>query len=161
MANNTVNGYDAEIASKIIARFDAKSELLIQILHGIMERFGYVPDEAIRQLAEELNLSRADVHGVVSYYHDFRTEPAGKYVVKICQAEACQAMGSQSLTRHAEETLGVDMHGTNDDITLEPVYCLGNCACSPAVMINDRTFGRVDHERFDEIIGSLNNEGEV
>lgn len=149
------HGYDAEIASKIVARYDAKPELLIQILHGIVERFGYVPEAAIRQLADELNLSRADVHGVVSYYHDFRTEPPGKHVVRICQAEACQAMGSRQLTSHAEGSLGVDLHDSNADISLEPVYCLGNCACSPAVMIDGRTYGRVTSERFDELIGSL------
>jgi len=149
------NAYDAEIVSKIVARYEAKPELLIQILRGIVERFGYVPEAAIRQLAGELNLSRADVHGVVSYYHDFRTEPPGKHVVKICQAEACQAMGSRQLTSHAESTLGLELHGTNADITLEAVYCLGNCACSPAVMIDGRTHGRVTSQRFDELIGSL------
>lgn len=149
------NGYDADVASKIVARFDAKPELLIQILHGVVERFGYVPEAAVRQLANELNLSRADVHGVVSYYHDFRTEPPGKHIVKICQAEACQAMGSRDLTSHAEAALGITMHCTSDDITLEPVYCLGNCACSPAVMIDGRTHGRVSNKRFDELIGDL------
>ena len=158
MSTAAANGYDAEIGGKIIARFDAKPEMLIQILHGFMERFGYVPEAAVGQLASELNLSRADVHGVVTYYHGFRTKPAGKYVVKICQAEACQAMGSRALTQHARDSLGIDMHGTIDDVTLEPVYCLGNCACSPAVMINDRTYGRVDNERFDELIGSLGDE---
>lgn len=147
--------YDASIASKIVAHFDSKPELLIQILHGIVERFGYVPEAAIRQLADELNLSRADVHGVVSYYHDFRTEPPGKHVVKICQAEACQAMGSRSLTQHAEGKLGVDLHKRNDAVSLEAIYCLGNCACSPAVMIDGRVYGRVSNERFDELIGSM------
>lgn len=150
------NGYDRTIAAHIIARHGARPELLVQMLVDIVERFGYVPDEAIRQLASELNLSRADVHGVVSYYHDFRTEPPGRHVVKICQAEACQAMGSRSLTEHARETLGVDLGGTTtDDVTLEPVYCLGNCACAPSVMIGDRTYGRVSDERFDELIGAL------
>ncbi len=149
------NGYDAEIASRIVERFDAKPELLIQILHAIVERFGYVPDAAIRQLADELNLSRADVHGVVSYYHDFRTEPAGKHVVKICQAEACQAMGSRALTEHAEGALDMVLAETRHDLSLEPVYCLGNCACSPSVMIDGRTYGRVSAERFDELIGAL------
>ena len=151
----TTNGYDATAVSEIIAAHDAKPELLVQMLRGFLERFGYVPEDAIGQLAKALNLSRADVHGVVHFYHDFRTEPAGKHVVKICQAEACQAMGCRALTEHARDTLGVEMHGTNDDVTLEPVYCLGNCACSPAVMIDGRTYGRVDNERFDELIGSL------
>lgn len=152
-------GYDSEITSKIVVHYESRPEMLVQILHGIVARFGYVPDAAIRQLADELNLSRADVHGVVSYYHDFRTEPPGKHVVKICQAEACQAMGSRELTRHAQESLGIELHATGEDVTLEPVYCLGNCACSPAVMIDDRTYGRVSSKRFDELIGSLEAEG--
>ena len=149
------NGYDNVIASKIVEHYESKPEMLMQILHSIVERFGYVPEAAIRQLADELNLSRADVHGVVSYYHDFRTEPPGKHIVKICQAEACQSMGSRELTQHAEESLGVKLRSSDDDITLEPVYCLGNCACSPAIMIDGRTYGRVSSERFDELIGSL------
>lgn len=153
------SGYDAEIASKIVARYEAKPELLIQILHGIVERFGYVPEAAIRQLADELNLSRADVHGVVSYYHNFRTEPPGKHVVKICQAEACQAMGSRQLTSHAESSLGIGLHKSNADVSLEPVYCLGNCACSPAVMIDGRVYGRVTHERFDALISEFEGDG--
>ncbi|MDX1508393.1 MAG: formate dehydrogenase subunit gamma [Woeseiaceae bacterium] len=152
---SVANGYDSKAASEIIAAHGAKPELLIQILHGFLHRFGYVSEEAVRQLADELNLSRADVHGVVHFYHDFRTEPAGKHVVKMCQAEACQAMGSRALTEHAEGTLGAKLHETHGDVTLEPVYCLGNCACSPAVMIDGRTYGRVDAERFDELVGSL------
>ena len=149
----STNDYDAGVASQIIAGFEAKPEMLIQILHRFVEHFGFVSEEAIRQLATELNLSRADVHGVVSYYHDFRTEPAGKHIVKICQAEACQAVGSRELTTHAESTLGVAMHSTQDDVTLEPIYCLGNCACSPAVMIDGQVYGRVDAARFDELVG--------
>ncbi|MDX1515343.1 MAG: formate dehydrogenase subunit gamma [Woeseiaceae bacterium] len=148
-------GYDAAIASKIVERYDAKPEMLIQILHGIVDRFGYVPQAAIRQLADELNLSRADVHGVVSYYHDFRTEPPGRHVVRICQAEACQAMGSRALTDHAQAALGISLKQTSDVVSLEPVYCLGNCACSPSVMIDGRTYGRVSTERFDELVGAL------
>ena len=147
--------YDKQTASSIVASFDARPELLIQILHAFMERFGWITEDAIRQLATELNLSRADVHGVVSYYHDFRTSPPGKHVVKICAAEACQSMGSRELTRHAENTLGVDMHASTEEITLEPVYCLGNCACSPAVMVDGKTYGRVSNERFDEIVATL------
>ena len=149
------NGYDTAAASEIIRGHDSRPELLIQILHDLQERFGHVPETALRQLADELNLSRAEVHGVVSYYHDFRSEPAGRHVVKVCQAEACQAMGSRELTEHVKGALGVDMHGTADDTTLEPVYCLGNCACAPAVMIDGRTYGRVSADRFDELLGSL------
>lgn len=146
--------YDAEIATQIINNFGARPELLVQILHAFVERYSYISKEAIRQLAQELNLSRADVHGVVSFYHDFRTSPPGKRVVKICQAEACQSMGSRELTAHAEEKLGVELHQTSADgeVTLEPVYCLGNCACSPAVMIDEAVYGRVDAARFDGLI---------
>lgn len=146
--------YDASIATEIINNFGAKPEMLVQILHAFVARYGYISEEALRQIAKEVNLSRADVHGVVSFYHDFRTSPPGKRVVKICQAEACQAMGSRELTAHAEKTLGVEMHHTTDDgeTTLEPVYCLGNCACSPAVMIDQDVYGRVDSARLDELL---------
>ncbi len=146
--------YDAKLASHLIAGFDARPEQLLQILHALQEHFGWISDAAIRQLADELNLSRAEVHGVVSYYHDFRTSAPGRHVVKICQAESCQAMGSRALTSHAEATLGLAMHASTDDLTLEPVYCLGNCACSPAVMVDGKTFGRVTAERFDAIVAA-------
>jgi len=147
--------YDKAAATEIIATFDARPEMLVQILHAFLDRFGWISGDAIRQLAEELNLSRADVHGVVSYYHDFRTDPPGRHVIKICQAEACQAMGSRALSSHAEGSLGVEMQSGNVDVTLEPVYCLGNCACSPAVMVDGKTYGRVSKQRFDAIVAAL------
>jgi formate dehydrogenase subunit gamma len=145
--------YDAAIATEIVNRFDARPEMLVQILHAFVDRYGHIGDAAMRQIADELNISRADVHGVVSFYHDFRTEPAGARVIKICQSEACQAMGARALTRHVEEKLGLALKETSEDgaLTLEPVYCLGNCACSPAVMIDDKVYGRVDAKRFDQI----------
>jgi formate dehydrogenase subunit gamma len=151
----TREDYNKETASEIIAGFDKRPEMLVQVLHAFMDRFGWISSDAIRQLAEELNLSRADVHGVVSYYHDFRTSPAGKHVVKICEAEACQAMGSRDLSEHAKKSLGLDMHESNDNVTLEPIYCLGNCACSPAIMVDGKTFGRVSAQRFDEIVAAM------
>jgi formate dehydrogenase subunit gamma len=151
--------YDASIATEIINRFAARPELLVQILHAFVDRYGYISDTAMRQIANELNISRADIHGVVSYYHDFRTSPPGRRVVKICQAEACQAMGSRDLTAHASEKLGIELNQTSEDgeVTLEPVYCLGNCACSPAVMVDDRVYGRVSAERFDSILDAGGN----
>jgi len=146
---------DEQTTRDIVAQFDHKPEMLVQVLQAIVSRFGWVPAETIRQLAEELNLSRADVHGVVEYYHDFRTAEPGKHIVKICQAEACQAMGSRALTEHAKKTLAVALNDTNDDVTLEPVYCLGNCACSPAVMIDGKTYGRVDESRFDTLLQTM------
>ncbi|MFT5501675.1 MAG: formate dehydrogenase subunit gamma [Woeseiaceae bacterium] len=146
--------YDAAIATEIIQSFNAKPEMLVQILHAFITRYSYVSEQAIRQIANEINLSRAEVHGVVSYYHDFRTEPPGKHVVKICQAESCQAMGSRELTAHAEQTIGAQINSTTKDgnITLEPIYCLGNCACSPAIMIDEKVYGRVDAEKLDGLI---------
>jgi formate dehydrogenase subunit gamma len=146
--------YNPEIGAELINRFDARPEMLVQILHLFMDCYGYIGEDAIRQLASELNLSRAEVHGVVSFYHDFRGEPAGRRVIKICQAESCQAMGSRALTAHAEATLGIGLNETTGDgaMTLEPVFCLGNCACSPAVMVGDRVYGRVDADRLDAII---------
>jgi formate dehydrogenase subunit gamma len=146
--------YDAAIATEIINQFDARPEMLVQVLHAFVQRYGYISDEAIRQISSELNLSRAEVHGVVSFYHDFRTTEPGQHIVRICQAESCQAMGGRKLTAHAESRLGIGMHGTTGDgqISLEPVYCLGNCACSPAVMIDDKVYGRVDTGRLDALI---------
>jgi formate dehydrogenase subunit gamma len=146
--------YDPAIATEIINSFDAKPEMLVQILHAFIDRYSYISETAMRQIADELNLSRADVHGVVNFYHDFRTTPPGRRVVRICQAEACQSMGSRDLTAHAEQTIGIRLNNTTADgeITLEPVYCLGNCACSPAVMVDNRIYGRVDNDKFDRLV---------
>ena len=146
--------YDSTIATEIINNFGAKPEMLVQILVAFVERYTWISEQAIRQIAQELNLSRAEVHGVVSFYHDFRTEPPGKHVIKICQAESCQAMGSRELTVHAEKKIGVNLSQTTADgqLTLEPVYCLGNCACSPAVMIDEQVYGRVDPKKFDRLL---------
>jgi formate dehydrogenase subunit gamma len=147
--------YDRAIATEIIGSFGAKPELLVQILNAFVDRYSYISEAAMRQIADELNISRADVHGVVSFYHDFRTTPPGRRVVKICQAEACQSMGSRALTAHAERSVGVTLNNTTPDgeVTLEPVYCLGVCACSPAIMIDNRVYGRVDNEKFDRLLG--------
>ena len=147
--------YDKAIADEIIASFDARPEMLVQILNAFVARYSHVSEEAMRHIADALNISRADVHGVVSFYHDFRTRPAGRTVLKICQAEACQAMGARALTSDAEKMLAVKIHETTGDggVTLEPVYCLGNCACAPAVMVNERVHGRVDAARLAELLG--------
>ena len=151
--------FDSDTAAEVINSFDARPELLVQILAALVERFGYVGTEATAQLARALNLSRADVHGVARFYHDFRSEPPGRTVVRICQAEACQAMGSRELTHHAEQTLGIGLNETSADgrHSLEAVYCLGNCACSPAVMIDGRVLGRVDPSRFDAALEKATN----
>jgi formate dehydrogenase subunit gamma len=124
---------------------------LLPVLHGIQDALGYVPEAAVPLIAREMNLSRADVHGVISFYHYFRQQPAGKHVIYLCRAESCQAMGAVTLEKHVKQRLGVDFHETTQDgrYTLEPVYCLGNCACSPAMMVDGELKGRVTPERFD------------
>ena len=127
---------------------------LLPVLHAIQDQIGYVPESAVGIVAEVLNLSRAEVHGVVTFYHFFRTHPVGQHTLYLCRAEACQSMGARQLEAHARKKLGVDFHETTADgrFTLEPVYCLGNCACSPAVMVDETVYGRVTPERFDEIV---------
>ena len=139
---------------KIVRDLKDKPGALLPVLHGIQEELGFVPEEAIPILASELNLTRAEVHGVVTFYHDFRSELPGRHVVKVCQAESCQAAGSDALTAHAKQRLGIDFHQTTPDraCTLEPVFCLGNCALSPAIMVGKEVFGRVNNERFDDIL---------
>ena len=140
---------DRDVAiADIAGRFGNRPELLVQILVTIVREHGWIAESDIRQLADILNLSRAEVHGVVEYYHDFRTAAPGKHIVKICRAEACQAMGSRELEAHARAAI-------DGDVTLEPVYCLGNCACAPAVMIDGTTHGRVSAARFDALVGAL------
>jgi formate dehydrogenase subunit gamma len=124
------------------------------ILHELQDVFGYIPPEAIALLAGQLNLSEADVFGVVSFYKDFRTEPPGRCVVHLCRGEACQSMGAERLARYARERLNLDFGATAADgsVTLEQVFCLGNCALSPAVMLDGRLVGRVDEARFDDLL---------
>jgi len=132
-----------------IALNKSKPGALLPILHAIQDDIGHIPEAAVPIIASELNLSRAEVHGVITFYHYFRQTPPGRHTVQICQAESCQAMGSTKLTEHAKNLLGIDFHQTTNDeeFSLEPVYCLGNCACSPAVMIDDDVYGRVSNER--------------
>lgn len=134
---------------------------LLPILHALQDELGWVPASAVPIIAGALHLSRAEVHGVISFYHHFRTSPPGRHVVQLCRAESCQAMGAEALEAHARASLGVDYHQTTADgaVTLEPIYCLGNCACSPAIRVDDRILGRVDAGRFDELIGELRTEG--
>jgi len=130
---------------------------LLPILHALQKALGYVPPAAVPMIAQELNLSRAEVHGVISFYHYFRRQPAGRHTIYICRAEACQAMGGRALQAHAQEKLGIEMHQTSADgaFTLEPVYCLGNCACAPSLLVDGDLHGRVDAQRFDELLGEL------
>ena len=127
------------------------------ILRRIQDELGWVPRDSVPVLAEILNLTRAEVHGVLSFYHDFRHEPPGRNVVRVCRAESCQAMGGVALAEHVKHRLGCEFGATSSDgaFTLEPVYCLGNCACSPALVINGELFGRVTPERFDAVLAAL------
>lgn len=141
-------------ARDIVARHEGIEGPLLPILHDIQEVFGHVPEAAVPVIAQALNLSRAEVHGVVTFYHDFRREPAGRHVLKMCRAEACQAMGGERLVAAAEERLGTKCGSTSPDgrVTLEPVYCLGLCATAPSAMIDDRVVGRLDERKLAGII---------
>lgn len=150
---NASHPWSAERAKTIVSDNRHLRGALLPILHALQEEFGYIDEQAIPLLASELNLSRADVHGVVSFYHEFRREKPGRHVIKVCRAEACQAMGANALVDHIKSKLQVDVHGTTADgaFTLEQVFCLGNCALSPAVMIDEQLHGRVSPARFDAL----------
>ena len=127
---------------------------LLPMLHAIQGEWGHVPQAAVPVLADLLNLGVAEVHGVVSFYHDFRKERAGRHMLKICRAEACQSVGGNAMAQRMLDRLGVDWHGTTRDgaVTVEPVYCLGMCACGPAVMLDNRVIGRVDEARMERLM---------
>jgi len=134
----------------------AMSGNLLPILHGIQDTLGYIPEAAVEDIAKALYLSKAEVHGVISFYHYFRETPPGKHTIHICRAESCQAMGSKALENHAKLTLGIDFHETTADqhFSLEPVYCLGNCACSPSITIDKEVYGRVTPEKFENLLAT-------
>lgn len=147
---------DAALRSIIDSQMHLEGPLL-PILHALQADFGHVPDAALPLIAARLNITRAEVHGVMTFYHDFREVPAGRHVVKLCRAEACKAMGADALADHARARLGVDWHGTTADgaVTLEPIYCLGLCACAPAVMVNGQGRGRVSPAAFDALLAEV------
>ena len=149
--------WQAEDVTSIVSAMQDKPGALLPVLHAVQDKLGYIPPESVPLLAEGLNLSRAEVHGVVSFYHYFRSAPAGNHTVQICRAESCQAMGSRALESHAKQALNIDYQQTTADghITLEPVYCLGNCACSPAIRIGAAVHGHVDAEKFDQLVSAL------
>jgi NADH:ubiquinone oxidoreductase 24 kD subunit len=127
---------------------------LLPILHAVQAAFGHVPQEALPVIAKDLNITRAEAHGVMSFYHDFRENPAGRTVLKLCRAEACQSVGADALADHARGKLGIDWHETTPDgaVTLEPVFCLGLCACGPAAMVDGKLVGRADTAKLDKIL---------
>jgi len=154
---STAATWDQTGAKEIIAAKKSMDGALLPILHALQERFGYVDDSAVPLLADALNLSRAEVHGVITFYHDFKRHPGGRHVVKLCRAEACQSVGCQSLEAHAKKSLGIDYHQmtTDGSVQLEQVFCLGNCATGPSMMVDDKIYGRVTPQRFDAIVGKL------
>lgn len=140
--------------AEIIEQHAQQAGAALPILHALQETFGYIHADAVKMVASTLNLSRAELHGIVTFYHDFRSAPAGDHVLKLCRAEACQSMGADALAAHAREKLRVDWHGTTTDkrLTLEPVFCLGLCACAPAAMLDDQVHGRLNAKRLDTLI---------
>jgi formate dehydrogenase subunit gamma len=151
---HVVPGGLSERVDAIVDRLIHLEGALLPILHEVQHDVGYVPEEALRQIAKRLNISRAEIHGVASFYHDFRTEPAGRHVVKLCRAEACQSVGSEPLAARAEASLKIKSGETTPDgaVTLEAVYCLGLCACGPAALIDGTVVGRLDEAKLDAII---------
>jgi len=151
------SGTRTEIAETTTAMVNEMAGLegpLLPILHGLQAEFGHLPEEALKLVADRLNISRAEIHGVASFYHDFREAPAGRHVVKLCRAEACQAMGGEAVAAHAAAALGVEPGETTGDgaVTLENVYCLGLCACGPAAMVDGKVVASVTHEKIDAIL---------
>lgn len=143
--------------AEIVTAHQGMEGPLLPILHEVQAAFGHVPQAALPQIADALRMTRAEVHGVMTFYHDFRAAPAGKHVLKLCRAEACQSMGADRVAAHAQARLGVDWHETTPDgrVTLEPVYCLGLCACAPAAIVDGRVVGRVDEARVDDLIAEV------
>jgi formate dehydrogenase subunit gamma len=156
MAKQSLTDFQRQTVLSIVAEHKSRPGPVIEILHAVQAALGYVPAGAVPLIAEGLNLSRAEVHGVVTFYHFFRDHPVGRHVLRLCQAESCQSMGAAALTAHAKRRLGIDFHQTTPDgaYTLEPVYCLGNCACSPALMVDGDLLGRVTPEKFDALVAS-------
>ncbi len=146
-----------QVVQAELARGKTRPGPLLEVLLAIQERLGFVPPAAVQVIADGLNLSRAEVHGVITFYHYIRQQPAGRHVVQLCRAEACQAMGANNLAQHAKRRLGADFHATSPDgaVTLEAVYCLGNCARAPAMLVDGELHGCVTAQRFDAVIKEL------
>jgi formate dehydrogenase subunit gamma len=146
--------WEAGRASEIIAGFKGMEGATLPIFHALQHAFGYVPEPAVPMVADALNLSRAEVYGVLTFYHEFRHEPAGKHVLKLCRAEACQAAGADALTARAEQRLGVKLGETtaDDRCTIEAIYCLGLCATAPSAMLDGRVVGRLTEQKLDRLL---------
>jgi formate dehydrogenase subunit gamma len=149
--------WDTERAAALIAELRDEPGATLPILHALQREFGYIDRAAVPLVAQALNVSRAEVHGVVTFYHDFRSTPPGRHVLKLCRAEACQSMGADALAERAREQLNVGWHETTPDgrVTLEPVFCLGLCACAPAAMLDNRVVGALDETRLSALIDQV------
>jgi formate dehydrogenase subunit gamma len=144
----------AEIVASAVARYADVAGGLMPLLHEVQANLGHIPKDSVAVIAKGMGLSRAEVHGVISFYHDFHDRPRGQTTIHLCRAEACQAMGARKLEQHVQTRLNIGFGDTTADgrYSLEPVYCLGNCACSPSIRIGDDVYARVDADRFDEIL---------
>ena len=153
---NAAPQFDRTAIDALIAAGKDRPGALLPILHAIQDTLGVIPPEAVALIAEQLNLSRAEVHGVVTYYHYFRQHPTGRHVLQLCRAEACQANGGNALAEHAKAVLGCDFHATTQDgqFTLEPVYCLGQCGCAPAMTLDGELYARVGLDKFDRLVSA-------
>jgi formate dehydrogenase subunit gamma len=151
---STYERWSADRASEIIASHAGREGATLPILHDLQNAFGCIPQPAVPMVAEALNLSRAEVHGVVTFYHDFRRDPPGRHVLKFCRAEACQASGGEALVARAEAALGISIGETTSDgrVTVEAVYCLGLCATAPSAMLDGRLVGRLEETRLDALL---------
>lgn len=145
-----------QVTQQAVQHYKSQRGNLLPILHAVQHALGYIPPSAVPELAKALQLSRAEIHGVISFYKHFRDKPAGRVVLEICRAESCQAMGGEQLAQHAEQKLGCEFHGTtaNGQVTLEPVYCLGLCAQSPAVMLNGQPHARMTPSKLDRLLAA-------
>ena len=153
MQSPSQNPSDTELRA-LVDQFVGLEGPLLPMLHALQDTYGYIPQEAHAPITQALNITRAELHGVISFYHDFRNEPAGRHVLKICRAEACRSVGGADIADSLLKKLGLDWHGTtaNGAVTVEPVYCLGLCACAPAAMIDDSVVGRLDAAKLDRLL---------
>lgn len=149
--------WDLQSVLDTIDQYKEKPGALLPMLHAIQDEQGFIPSAAVTLIAESLNLSAAEVHGVISFYHEFRSSKPGRHVLQVCQAESCQSMGSRALTDYVKKQLKVGFHQTTADgeFSLEPVYCLGNCACSPAIRLDDDIHGLMDQQKFDALVDEV------
>jgi formate dehydrogenase subunit gamma len=155
--SSTLDAVTRDAVERALLKYQHQPGPLLQVLHAIQDALGHVPAAAVPLIANALNLSRAEVHGVITFYHHFRDHAPGRHILQLCQAEACRSMHCEQLTQHVKRRLQLDFGGTSRDgrLTLEPVYCLGNCACAPAIMLDGNLHGRVTPDSFDALIAAL------